>query len=705
VLVCFLQAALAETTDAVVEAQDKLITTVHSKAKKRRDELLRAGEEAKRRAVEVLEVVGEMVLDESIPDVQLRNEILWRIPSEEMATLVDGCHQLRDGDDGSHLSLTARWYSYTREYSPALLDKTPFRFAEQSALGRAVQYLRNVNREHRRKLGAEAPTDFVPPRWRRHVLGRSVRGEVEISRAHYELALLTTLNEQLKSGDVTVAHSRRWTDFEDYLIPRDTWITEREQHYAALGLPIGSDAYLTQLEARLHTVTAGVDGRVPDNSALTIDHDKGEYHLARLKASSAHDAAKGLANLLESRMPEVELIDALIDVDNDTDFLHHFLQSGQGRRLPAAIQRRKVLAALVAIGCNIGPTRMAAASGLSVWEISQAADWYLTGDALKAAGVDLVNYAVHLPMSHLYGLGDTCSADGMRFYVPVDILAADFSHLLHGRGVTLYAHTGENAMRLHRRLREATFVLDGLMEHNTELDPRTVYTDTHGYTEVVMATAGLLGKSLAPRIARMHEQTLYKLDRSRRYAHLDPILDGTVKPHLVRRAWDETVRVVASIQARTASPSLILHRLGSYARQHSVHQALNELGRVDRTIHILRTIDEEEYRRRQGRELNKGEAAHDLSRFLFFGKHGELRGRSFDDQYRSFSCLGVLHNAVVAWNIIRIGRLVEQLRAEGHTIDDATLALTTPLMHKHLNPFGRYQVDLARMRQTVTATP
>ena len=145
---------------------------------------------------------------------------------------------------------------------------------------------------------------------------------------------------------------------------------------------------------------------------------------------------------------------------------------------------------------------------------------------------------------------------------------------------------------------------------------------------------------------------------------------------------------------------MILHRLGSYARQHSVHQALNEIGRVDRTVPILRTIDEEDYQRRQARELNKGEAAHDLSRFLFFGKQGELRGRSFEDQFRSFSSLGVLHNAVVAWNIIRVGQLVEQLRAEGYVIDDATLALTTPLMHKHLNPFGRYQFDLARMRQT-----
>lgn len=34
-------------------------------------------------------------------------------------------------------------------------------------------------------------------------------------------------------------------------------------------------------------------------------------------------------------------------------------------------------------------------------------------------------------------------------------------------------------------------------------------------------------------------------------------------------------------------------------------------------------------------------------------------------------------------------------------VDDATLALTTPLMRKHLNPFGRYHFDLDRMRQTL----
>jgi TnpA family transposase len=37
-------------------------------------------------------------------------------------------------------------------------------------------------------------------------------------------------------------------------------------------------------------------------------------------------------------------------------------------------------------------------------------------------------------------------------------------------------------------------VQNGLVEHETELDPRTVSIDTHGYTKVVMATAALLGR-------------------------------------------------------------------------------------------------------------------------------------------------------------------------------------------------------------------
>ena len=100
------------------------------------------------------------------------------------------------------------------------------------------------------------------------------------------------------------------------------------------------------------------------------------------------------------------------------------------------------------------------------------------------------------------------------------------------------------------------------------------------------------------------------------------------------------------------------------------------------------------------RELNKGEASHDLSRFLSFGKEGAMRGREFGDQVHTFSCLSILHNAVVAWNTIQIGRIVNDCRAEGQQIEDETLSHVTPLLRKHINPFGRYYFDLNRMQQT-----
>lgn len=701
VLLCFLSMATAVTTDAVVNALDKVMNDIHNKARKRRQQLFQASQEARSRAVEVLEVLGTLTLDETIPDPGLRSEIIQRYPREELTRLVEGSRQLREGD-GSYYRLTESSWDYTRRFSPTLLRVMPFQWAEGSLIGQAVVHLRTFNASGKRKLGNDVPTGWLPPKWQPCVLTRQ-GGHTAVSRPHYELALLSTLVEKLKAGDVTVQHSRQWADFEDYLIPKDRWQSDREAHYAQLNLPLDAATYLENLDQRLHAVTGAVNTGVPRNEALRIDAAKGEWKLAALRTAGIQSTARAAKALIERHLPARELVDIVIDLDARMDLLRAFLPDGEKSPWPRGVQRRNALAALIAVGCNIGAARMASASGLSVREITAATDGLLTEDALRTASVELVNFASKLPMAAVYGTGDTCSADGMRFYVPVNILAADYSHLLGGRGVNMYVHTTDTSLRLYQqaipvRLREATFVLDGLLDHGTELDPGRVFTDSHGFSEVVMASAALLARDLAPRIANVHEQTLYKLDRSKVYEHLDPILKGTIKTHVVREAWDEVVRVMASIQTGTATASLILHRLGSYARQNRVHQALAEIGRAEKTMHILRTAGSEEFRRIQARELNKGEASNDLSRFLFFGQEGALRGREFGDQAQSFSALAVLHNAVVAWNMIEVEGVVARLRAAGHDLPDEVLGLTTPLLRKHINPFGRYHFDLGRLR-------
>lgn len=563
--------------------------------------------------------------------------------------------------------------------------------------------MREFNASGKRKFGDDVPLDWLPPKWQPCVISRK-RGQVSISRAHYELALLSVLVEKLKGGDVTVQHSRRWADYENYLISKADWETQREQHYRNLELPLDVDAYLKALDERLHLVTQAVNQGIPSNAAVTINPSKGEWKLAPLrKKTSTQHTEKTVKKLLESRMPSRDLLDVVLDLDERLDMLGLFLHDGTKTHWSRSAQRRNVLAALIAVGCNIGATHMAAASGLSVREITTAIDWFLTEDALRSASVELVNFASGLPMAAVFGSGDTCSADGLRFYVPVNILASDYSHLLGGRGVTMYVHITDTSLRLYQqpiptRLREATYVLDGLLDHGTELEPDRVFTDSHGFSEVVMAAAALLSKELAPRLTDINKKTLYKMDRHRTYNHLDPILKGTVKSHVIREVWDDVVRVMASMKTGTATASLLLHRLGSYARQNRVHQAFAEIGRVETTMHVLKTAGSEEYRHLQSRELNKGESAHSLSRFLCFGQEGALRGRDFIEQTQTFSALAVLHNAVVAWNLMKLEGVVAQIRAEGYDLTDEALALTTPLLRRHINPFGRYHFDMSRIR-------
>ena len=227
--------------------------------------MLHATDAAKARAVSVLEDLGGLVLDEpSVPDADLRTRIYARHPREEISLLVEGCRGLREGDPGSHLGFVGRWHAATRQYSPALLEAAPLCFPPGSELGLAVEHLRQVNRNGRRKLGADAPLGFLPPRWRRHVLGpaASADGERAISRPHYEAALLSTLNERIKSGDVTVEGSRRWADFDNYLIAQPAWAAERLGHYAILGLPTDPAEFVAGLDRELKAVTEAVEARL-----------------------------------------------------------------------------------------------------------------------------------------------------------------------------------------------------------------------------------------------------------------------------------------------------------------------------------------------------------------------------------------------------------------------------------------------------------
>ena len=63
----------------------------------------------------------------------------------------------------------------------------------------AIGVLREMNEKGKRKVLDDTPTDFVKPRWERHVFS-----EYGIDKPLYEMGAMNELNNALCSGDVWV---------------------------------------------------------------------------------------------------------------------------------------------------------------------------------------------------------------------------------------------------------------------------------------------------------------------------------------------------------------------------------------------------------------------------------------------------------------------------------------------------------------------
>jgi TnpA family transposase len=239
-------------------------------------------------------------------------------------------------------------------------------------------------------------------------------------------------------------------------------------------------------------------------------------------------------------------------------------------------------------------------------------------------------------------------------------------------------------------IRESTYVLDGLLYHESDLKVDEHYTDTAGFTDHVFALMHLLGFKFAPRIRDLGDTKLFIPKGDNPYQALKPMLGGTINIQLIKEHWSDILRLATSIKQGTVTASLILRKLGSYPRQNGLALALREVGRIERTLFILDWLQHKELRRRVQAGLNKGEARNALARAVFFNRLGEIRDRSFEQQRYRASGLNLLMAAIVLWNTVYIERAVNALREQGQEIDDDYLQHLSPLGWEHINLTGDY---------------
>jgi TnpA family transposase len=105
---------------------------------------------------------------------------------------------------------------------------------------------------------------------------------------------------------------------------------------------------------------------------------------------------------------------------------------------------------------------------------------------------------------------------------------------------------------------------------------------------------------------------------------------------------------VASLQAGVVAPSVMLKKLAAYRRQNKLDLALQELGRIERTLFMLDWLESPDLRRACHAGLNKGEQRHALAQVICTFRQERIAERSAKAQQFRASGLNLVIAAIAA---------------------------------------------------------
>jgi TnpA family transposase len=703
-LVAFAHVLAASARDDVLDIFDVVFGDLQhaatNRGQKRRTRELRdydrAVGEVYARLASVLDVLDED--DDAIAAVlEVLREDRARI-EQAMGTVTA---LMRPPTDPYHERLVA-CYPQIRRFLPLLIDAVALESTDSArpvleayrALGVWL-----AERPHTTRLpDTEVPLTVVNASWEPHVRDRE---DGTVNRAAYACCVLDRLRTGLRRRDVYAPKSIRWGDPRAELLPPETWEQQRDDACEALALDPDPANVVAQLARVLDDAWRRTADGLATNPLLRIEHREGADRIVASPLDAIDEPASlvSLRGMVEALLPEVEIADLPLEVDDWTGFLDEYTHiSGASARITGL--RESVSALLVSDACNVGLTPVSdeAYLPLSRDRLNWVAQNYVRSATHAGAATRLVNFHTGQALARAWGGGEMASADGMRFVIPVSTIHAAYNPRYFGRqrGSTLYTWMADTHASFHQTLIPGTesdslHALDGLMANQTVIRPTTVSTDTAGASEIVFALAWTLGYRYAPRLADLADQRLWCIDPSANYGPLHGLARNRINTALITGQWDEICRLTASLEARTVTPSAILRSLQRGLNPSSLGRALVELGRVIKTLHVLNYCHDPAYRRAIHHLLGRGETRNSLARDVFHGGRGQLRQHYQTGQETQLGALGLMVNIIVLWQTVYIQAALDHLAASGHHPDPADVARLSPLGHPSINLQGRYQ--------------
>jgi TnpA family transposase len=650
-------------------------------------------------------IACQFVLDEKLPGKEVRPAIFQEVPREELEKAVALVNQETSIHAPHYYNLLTDGYRSVRLFLPTLLKTIAFKgIGASNDILSAWQFLYQLDHTRPRPDMQTAPQEMVSSSaWRAVVYDQ----EKQIDRRYYTFCVLQTLIDALERRDVFIAPSHRWQDQRAQLLQREAWKEARPQICAALGKTADGEIEVKKLAKQLDTLYRQVAKRLADNKSVSIrkedDHER--IHLARSKKVPEGQRLKQLREAVSELMPELDLPDLLLEVHQLTGFADEFDHISE-KQARAADLSLSICAVLLAEACNVGiddvvnPSILALRRSRLLW-VQQN---YIRDETLTRANACLVAAQTEIPLAQQWGGGHVASADGQRFKVPVESLTAapSYKYFGEGRGITYFTFMSDQFSSFYGivipgAVREALYILDGLLDQQTVLEPVEVMTDTAGYTDIVFGLFWLLGYQFSPRLKSIGKTRFWRFNKKVRYGVLSKIARHKLNEARMTDNWDDLLRVAGSLKLGMLTASAFMKTLQAGKGSSELAKAIAEVGRVAKTMYLLNYIDDASYRRRILIQLNRGEQRHQLARAVFHGRRGQVWKKYQEGQEDQLGALGLVVNMIVLWNTLYIQKALDHLQSTGMDIRNEDILRLTPLGFDHIRLTGRYDFTLTAL--------
>jgi len=124
-----------------------------------------------------------------------------------------------------------------------------------------------------------------------------------------------------------------------------------------------------------------------------------------------------------------------------------------------------------------------------------------------------------------------------------------------------------------------------------------------------------------------------------------------------------------------------------------LYRAFRELGRVERTLFLLRFFSSAEVRRGIRAETTKIEAYNDFLDWVSFGGPVVKSGDPVE-QEKQLKYASLVANAVMLSNVADLTTVIGDMARDGHPVTPTLVASTSPYMRRHILRFGQYALDM-----------